>query len=85
MAEIIDGPSVLPPRTTARLRLNGEDCEYAQEGWPENLQALVKSLGLDPALVVAEVNGEIVKRQFYASRTLADRDSVEIVRLVGGG
>jgi thiamine biosynthesis protein ThiS len=45
----------------------------------------VKSLGLDPALVVAEVNGEIVKRQFYASRTLADRDSVEIVRLVGGG
>ena len=68
-----------------RLKVNGEDREYAPGEAPGNLAALIRSLGIEPALVVAEVNGDIVRRDAGASRALCDGDSVEIVRLVGGG
>lgn len=35
--------------------------------------------------VAVEVNGEIVPRSQYSTRTLTEGDQVEIVRAIGGG
>ncbi|MDR1520619.1 MAG: sulfur carrier protein ThiS [Planctomycetota bacterium] len=72
-------------KTAGKLRINGEIREFAPDAFPDNLAVLVESLGLEPALVVVELNGEIVKRDSYAARIFSDGDNVEIVRLVGGG
>jgi thiamine biosynthesis protein ThiS len=44
-----------------------------------------KAQSVDPAHVVAELNGLIVKKEQYGDRILKDGDSFEIVRFVGGG
>jgi thiamine biosynthesis protein ThiS len=46
---------------------------------------LVSQLGLNQRRIAVEVNREIVARERYAARTLADGDQVEIVQFVGGG
>ncbi len=69
----------------ASLKVNGQTREYAADSLPATIRDLVESLGLDPAGVVAEVNGDLVKRGDLAKHALADGDTVEIVRLVGGG
>lgn len=69
----------------ATLEINGETREYAAGGMPSTISELVSSLGVDPGMVVAEVNGEIVKRTDFSVHRLADGDKVELVRFVGGG
>jgi thiamine biosynthesis protein ThiS len=49
------------------------------------LLALLESLGLKPQATVVELNGSIVERPKYAEIALADRDTLELVRFVGGG
>ncbi len=68
-----------------RLVVNGEEKTYGGGAFPASVAALAESLGLDPALVVAEVNGEVVRRDRVAGHALADGDRVELVRFVGGG
>lgn len=69
----------------ARLRVNGEDLLYRPESFPKTVQDLVNALGIDAKMVVAEVNGDIVRRERFAAQNLADGDKVELVRFVGGG
>ncbi len=64
------------------LRVNGRPVELAG---PTPLLEYVRGLGVDPAAIAVEVNGEILDRGTYASCTLRDGDVVEIVRMVGGG
>ena len=71
--------------STVRLEVNGESREYAGDAAPETVAQLIASLHLDATMVVAEVNGDIVKRDDFARHILADGDKVEIVRFVGGG
>ena len=40
---------------------------------------------IDPAVVVVELNGEIVTREAYRTTPLSDGDGLEIVHFVGGG
>ncbi|MDE7240675.1 sulfur carrier protein ThiS [Desulfovibrio sp.] len=47
--------------------------------------ALLEARGHAPRAVVVELNGEIVPAAVFASRALADGDTVEIVQFVGGG
>jgi len=63
------------------LTLNGEPRRIA----PGSLAKLVHSLGLDPARVAVERNGEIVPRSTLARVALAEGDVLEIVHFVGGG
>jgi sulfur carrier protein len=51
----------------------------------QKLDGLIRTLGLDPGVLVAELNGEIVPREEYPNRALAPGDMLELVRLVGGG
>ena len=63
----------------------------AVNGEPRRIRAgasvadLVRELGLDPAKVAVERNGEIAPRSTLAQVVLADGDMLEIVHFVGGG
>lgn len=72
-------------QATARLEINGQAKEYEKNAMPVTVASLVESLGLDRNMVVAEVNGDLVKRADMDAHPLADGDRVELVRLVGGG
>ena len=49
------------------------------------LPALLDLLNVDLRRVAVAVNGEVVPKDSHASVTLRDGDTVEIVRMVGGG
>ncbi len=69
----------------AALVVNGETREYDPASLPRTIAQLVASLGIDANMVVAEHNGDIIKRTDFAAQTLSDGDTVELVRFVGGG
>ncbi len=46
---------------------------------------LIRQLGLNQRRIAVELNREIVPREHYGERALAEGDQVEIVHFVGGG
>jgi thiamine biosynthesis protein ThiS len=52
---------------------------------PDNLQALLTHLGIEPDRVAVELNRRIVRRGAWASTPVAESDRIEIVQFVGGG
>ena len=64
------------------LRINGKAVELAR---PTALVDYLHQLGVEPRAVAVEHNGVILERDAYASITLHAGDTVEIVRMVGGG
>ena len=67
---------------TLAVTVNGERRE-APAG--ATVLSLLVSLGLDPAHVVVECNGEILRREDFSATPLAEDDALEIIRFVGGG
>ncbi|MBC2670549.1 sulfur carrier protein ThiS [Novosphingobium piscinae] len=68
--------------TDLSLIVNGEP-RRAPAG--QSIADLVAALGLNPAKVAVERNGDIVPRATLAEVLLADQDRLEIVHFVGGG
>ena len=64
------------------LKINGKQVEL-ERATP--LLAYIETLGVDPRAVAVEHNGTILERAAYEGVTLQDGDTVEIVRMVGGG
>jgi thiamine biosynthesis protein ThiS len=64
------------------LQINGKSVELDQ---PTALLTYLDSLGVNYRAVAVEHNGVIIERADYARTTLRDGDTVEIVRMVGGG
>ncbi|MBI4644733.1 MAG: sulfur carrier protein ThiS [Deltaproteobacteria bacterium] len=64
-----------------RVTINGEPRDLAAS----TVLALLEELGLNPAAIVVERNGEIVDRAAYQETALEEGDVLELVRLVGGG
>jgi thiamine biosynthesis protein ThiS len=64
------------------LQVNGKSVELER---PTALMAYLEKLGVDPRAVAVEHNGTILERAAYVSITLKEGDTVEIVRMVGGG
>jgi thiamine biosynthesis protein ThiS len=64
------------------VRVNGKAVEL--DG-PTPLLDYLSGLGVDARAVAVEVNGEILERERYGTCTLRDGDTIEIVRMVGGG
>ncbi|PLT33347.1 sulfur carrier protein ThiS [Bacillus sp. V5-8f] len=65
------------------IQLNGR-----QVNLPEgvcSIQDLLSFYELDNKILVVELNKEIANKEEYASRLLANGDTVEIVHFVGGG
>ena len=50
-----------------------------------SLRALLLQIGVRIEAVAVAVNGEVVPRARQQDRIIEDRDSVEIIRAVGGG
>lgn len=65
-----------------RLIVNGE---LRNLPGPAKVTDLLTHLGLDPRMVVVEVNREIVRRPRLPEVELKDGDMVELVHFVGGG
>ena len=64
------------------VTVNGESREIATGS---SLDDLLRSLELDPRMVVVEHNRSIVRRPHLQDRRLEDGDQVELVHFVGGG
>ena len=65
------------------LTVNGQTREVPPES--ASVGALVRELGFEGKRVAVERNGEIVPKSRYDATPLADGDTLEIVRAVGGG
>jgi len=65
-----------------RLQVNGDPRTIAG---PATLLDLLGQLGLDPRMIVVELNREIVRRPRLGDVALKDGDQVELVHFVGGG
>ncbi|WP_371432169.1 sulfur carrier protein ThiS [Novosphingobium sp.] len=70
-----------PSPASLSITVNGEPRRAA----PGSIADLVRAIGLDPAKVAVERNGEIAPRSTLADVALADGDVLEIVHFVGGG
>ena len=64
------------------LQVNGKEIELDA---PTSLLAYLEKLGVSPRAVAVEHNGAIIERDAYATTILSAGDTVEIVRMVGGG
>ncbi|HYW22719.1 MAG TPA: sulfur carrier protein ThiS [Terriglobales bacterium] len=64
------------------VRVNGKPVELTG---PTPLLDYLRGLGVDPRAVAVEVNGEILEREGFVLCTLEAGDTIEIVRMVGGG
>ncbi len=62
--------------------VNGKQREIEAE---VDIVALLRSLQIDPRTVAVAHNGEVVSRDRYPEVIVREGDSVEIVRMVGGG
>jgi len=62
--------------------LNGEERPAPPEA---TVLALLETLGVAPARVAVEVNGDVLRRADFARRILRDGDRIELVQFVGGG
>jgi len=49
------------------------------------LLELLKMKGVHPDTVAVEINMEIIDKKEYSHRVVRDRDTLEVVRFVGGG
>jgi thiamine biosynthesis protein ThiS len=68
--------------TDLRVVVNGDERRVPG---PATLLDLLTHLGLDPRMVVVELNQEIVRRPRLGDTSLSEGDSVELVHFVGGG
>ena len=50
-----------------------------------DITGLLQALAIDARAVAVARNGEVVRRDAYKETALREGDSVEIVRMVGGG
>ena len=72
----------LPTLGSVEVLANGEPREVPEGA---TVEALIRSLGLDPRFVIVERNGEPVERARYGDVRLSPGDRLELVRAVAGG
>ena len=64
------------------VTVNGKPREIDDSG---SLLKLIESLGLNPAGVIIELNREIISRDHVPGISLKEGDTLELIRVVGGG
>ena len=74
--------SVTTDTPEIEITVNGEQ-RAATDG--QSLSELLVELGLEPATVAIEYNGEVIPRSTFGDERLAAGDRLEIVRFVQGG
>ena len=66
-----------------KLTVNGKPLTF--ESGTLEVPTLLQQLGIDPKLVVIELNHHILPAESYHNITLTDGDSIELIQFVGGG
>ena len=69
----------------AVLKINGVKKEFPAGEFPATLGELLKTLGVDAATVVAEIDGQIIDKGKFSTTTLLKGQAIELVRFVPGG
>jgi sulfur carrier protein len=69
-------------RGVMEIRVNGETRQWDRS---VTVRDFLEALGIRPGAVVVERNLQIVPRERVAEEMVEDGDSIEIIRLVGGG
>jgi thiamine biosynthesis protein ThiS len=64
------------------IKVNGEP-RHVPDGL--TVEELLRSLDLQPKLVVVEHNGDILRRDRYSDVRVEPGDALELVHFVGGG
>jgi len=67
------------------LKVNGVEKQFEAGEWPGTVADLLDRMGVNTATVVAEVDGQIVRREEFGEVELHGGQTVELVRLMGGG
>ena len=67
------------------LKINGSEREFPAGQMPQTLSSLLDHLDINHATVVAEIDGQVIKRNDFAETKLNPGQSIELVRFVGGG
>ena len=67
---------------TIQVRLNGKD-RRVEKG--HTVHTLLETLEIHPAMVVVELNREILGRDNYGDFGVREGDTIELVHFVGGG
>ena len=62
--------------------LNGQKKEISPS---QNLHEVIGRFSQSPAVLIAEVNGTIVKKARWGAVSVNDGDTIELVSFVGGG
>ena len=65
-----------------QITVNGKPREASDNA---TILSFLETNEIDPRIVAVERNGEIVKREQWRSVKLVSGDTLEIVRMVGGG
>ena len=68
-----------------KLKINGEVKTIIQSDEEILLETLIKRIGYQPQLVVVELNGTIINPKNWKTTKIKNRDSIEVVTIVGGG
>ncbi len=66
------------------LTINGQEKEFP-DGIPQTLADLLDKLDISQATVVAQIDGQIVQRKAFAQSNLLAGQSIELLRVMGGG
>ena len=66
------------------LQINGRDKEFA-DSIPATVADLLAEMNISPATVLVQIDGETVKREAFAHTTLSSGQSLEVLRILGGG
>ncbi len=64
------------------ITLNGQKKEVSPS---QNLREVIVQFSQSPAVLIAEVNGAIVKKKQWDEIRVNDGDTIELVSFVGGG
>jgi len=67
------------------LKINGIEKNFPAGELPATLEELLKTLEVDAATVVAEIDKQIVERRDFAATKLHKGQAIELVRFVPGG
>ena len=71
-----------------RLTVNGKPRDVATSDAPSNalpVPELLRLFDVNPKLVAVAINGDVIAKDAYGAASVRDGDTVEIVRMVGGG
>ncbi len=69
----------------AILKINGREKHFVDGQMPATLMELLNHLQIHHATVVAEINGKVIERDKFTQTPLAEGQTIELVRFVGGG